>query len=169
MLGLLIWTAYGVTQTQKNELQLLAARALEFDLDMKQYGPEAAKAREMLRTEMVWAHEQFWGEERAKADALNVSYGNMASMNAMLTSLKPANDSQRQLLAAAGQHYAAIGETRLSDVAATGRPRVLAADPDGDLVVVPAVLRLWRAVAGERDHDRGAGARRARRLRAPYS
>jgi hypothetical protein len=113
VLGLLIWTAYGVTQTQKNELQLLAARALEFDLEMKQYGPEAAKAREMLRTEMVWAHEQFWGEERAKADALNVSYGNMASMNAMLTSLKPSNDSQRQLLAAAGQHYAAIGETRL--------------------------------------------------------
>jgi len=113
VLGLLIWSAYGVTQTQKTDLQLLTARALEFDLDMKQYGPEGAKAREMLRTEMVWAHEQFWGEERAKADALNVSYGNMASMNALLTSLKPADDRQRQLLAAASQHYAAIGETRL--------------------------------------------------------
>src|ERR1700691_6200886 len=74
VLGLLIWTAYGVTQTQKSELQLLAARALEFDLEMKQYGPEADAARQMLRTEMVWAHEQFWGEERAKADAFNVSY-----------------------------------------------------------------------------------------------
>ena len=113
VLGLLIWSAYGVTQTQKGDLQLLTARALEFDLDMKQYGPEGQRARDMLRTEMVWAHEQFWGEARAKADALNVSYGNMASMNSLLTSLKPANDIQRQLLAAASQHYAGIGETRL--------------------------------------------------------
>ena len=39
----------------------------------------------MLRTEMVWAHEQFWGDEQSKADAFNVSYGNMASMNTFLT------------------------------------------------------------------------------------
>src|ERR1700761_6898626 len=76
VLGLLIWTAYGVTQTQKGEIQTLAARALEFDLEMKQYGPEAARARELLRTEIVWAHEQFWGEEQARTDAANVSYGN---------------------------------------------------------------------------------------------
>jgi hypothetical protein len=113
VLGLLIWTAYGVTQTQKNELQLLTAHALEFDLEMKQYGAEGDKARQMLRTEMVWAHEQFWGDEQAKADALNVSYGNMASMNAYLVSLKPATDAQRQLLNAAALHYGQIGETRL--------------------------------------------------------
>jgi hypothetical protein len=113
VLGLLIWTSYGVTQTQKSELQLLAAHALEFDLEMKQFGPEADKARQMLRTEMVWAHEQFWGEAQAKADAVNISYGNMASMDAFLVGLKPANDAQRQLLAAANAHYAQIGETRL--------------------------------------------------------
>jgi hypothetical protein len=113
VLGLLIWTSYGVTQTQKTELQLLAAHALEFNLEIKQYGPEAAKGRDMLRTELVWAHEQFWGDEQSKADAFNVSYGNMASMNTFLASLKPANDAQRQLLAAAGAHYAQIGETRL--------------------------------------------------------
>src|ERR1700689_808390 len=49
VLGLLIWTAYGVFTTQQNELQLLSARALEFDLELRQYGPEADKAREMLR------------------------------------------------------------------------------------------------------------------------
>ena len=113
VLGLLIWSSYGVTQTQKTELQLLAARALEFDLEMKHYGPEADKARQLLRSEMVWAHEQFWGEDRAKAVAVNVTFGNMASMDAFLSGLKPENDSQRRMLAAAGQHYAAIGETRL--------------------------------------------------------
>jgi hypothetical protein len=113
VLGLLIWTSYGVTQTQKSELQLLAARALEFDLEMKQYGAEADKARQLLRTEMVWAHEQFWGEERAKAEATNVTAGNMASMDAFLTGLKPETMTQTRLLNAASQHYASIGETRL--------------------------------------------------------
>ncbi|MDE3174723.1 MAG: hypothetical protein KGM15_01265 [Pseudomonadota bacterium] len=113
VLGLLIWTAYGVTQTQKSELQLLAARALEFNLEMKQYGPEGDKARQLLRTEIVWAHEQFWGDSRAMADATNVTAGNMAAMDAFLTGLKPETDTQKKLLAAASQHYAAIGETRL--------------------------------------------------------
>lgn len=113
VLGLLIWTAYGVTQTQKTELQSLAAHALEFDLEMKQYGPEGAKARDLLRTEMVWAHEQFWGDDKARMDALNVSYGNMASMSTTLTDLKPQTDAQRQLLGAAAQHYGQIGDTRL--------------------------------------------------------
>ena len=49
VLGLLIWTAYGVFSTQQTELQTIAARALEFDLEMRQYGPEGDKAREILR------------------------------------------------------------------------------------------------------------------------
>jgi hypothetical protein len=113
VLGLMIWTGYGVTQTQKTELQQLCARALEFDLELKQYGPEADRARQMLRTELVWAHEQFWGEEQAKADAFRITYANMASMTSNLTGLKPQTDAQRQLLSAAGAHYAQIGETRL--------------------------------------------------------
>lgn len=113
VLGLLIWTAYGVTNTQKADLQLLSARALEFDLEMKQYGPEAERARDMLRTEIVWAHEQFWGDENAKSEAYQASYKNMGSMSDFLNGLSPKDDKQKQLLGAAGQHYAGIGETRL--------------------------------------------------------
>lgn len=113
VLGLLIWTSYGVTQTQKSELQLLNARALEFDLELKQFGPEADKARQLMRTEMVWAHEQFWGEAQARTEALRVTYGNMGSMSEALTNLKPQTDAQRQLLSAASANYAQIGQTRL--------------------------------------------------------
>ena len=113
VLGLLIWTAYGVTNTQKAELQLLSARALEFDLEMKQFGPEAERGRDLLRTEIIWAHEQFWGDENAKSEAYEASYKNMGTMSDFLSSLQPTNDKQKQLLGAAGQHYAAIGETRL--------------------------------------------------------
>ena len=63
VLGLLIWTAYGVYNTQQTELQTIAARALEFDLEMRQYGPEGDPGRELLRRDLVWAHEQFWGDE----------------------------------------------------------------------------------------------------------
>jgi hypothetical protein len=113
VLGLLIWTAFGVTNTQKTELQLLSARALECDLELKQYGAEAEHGRELLRTEIVWAHEQFWGEDNAKSDAYDASYKNMASMSDFLVGLHPATDKQRQLLAGAASHYAGIGETRL--------------------------------------------------------
>ncbi len=113
VLGLLIWTAYGVTTTQRNELQLLAVRALEADLELKQYGPDAAPGRDMLRTEIVWAHEQFWGEAEAKAQAYETSYRNMSAMSDFLSGLRPTTDKQRQLLSAASQHYGAIGETRL--------------------------------------------------------
>ena len=113
VLGLLIWTAYGVTTTQKNELQVLSARALEFDLEMKQYGPEGEKGRELLRTDIVWAHEQFWGDEDSKAQAYTASYHNMGNMSEFLSSLHPTTDMQRQLLGAANLHYSQIGETRL--------------------------------------------------------
>ena len=143
VLGLLIWTAYGVTQTQKGEIQLLAARALEFDLEMKQYGPEAAKARDMLRTEFVWAHEQFWGEGQAKADAFNVSYGNMASMDAFLNGLKPATDDQRRLLTAASGTLRRDWRDPPADVAAAYRSGLLAADLHGHFLVVSAFSGLW--------------------------
>jgi hypothetical protein len=113
VLGLLIWTSYGVSNTQKAELQLLSARALEADLELKQYGPEAERGRDLLRTELIWAHEQFWGEEDSKSEVYEASYKNMASMSDFLTSLKPETDAQRQLLGAAGQHYGSIGEVRL--------------------------------------------------------
>jgi hypothetical protein len=113
VLGLLIWTAYGVFTTQQNELNLLSARALEFNLEMTQYGPDAKQARELLRTDLVWAHEQFWGDEEAMAAAYNASYANIGAMSSFLGSLHPTTDLQKQLLGAAGAHYASIGETRL--------------------------------------------------------
>jgi hypothetical protein len=113
VLGLLIWTAYGVFTTQQNELTLMSARALEYDLELRQYGPEAQHGRELLRTDLVWAHEQFWGDADAMAQAYDASYANMNSVSGFLNNLHPTTDMQKQLLGAAAQHYGAIGETRL--------------------------------------------------------
>jgi hypothetical protein len=111
--GLLIWTAYGVYSTQQTELQTLAARALEFDLDMRQYGPEADQARNILRLDLVWAHEQFWGDDQSRAAAYDASYKAMGDMNRFLDSLQPKTPAQTNLLSEARANYAFIGEQRL--------------------------------------------------------
>ncbi len=111
--GLLIWTAYGVYSTQQTELQTITARALEFDLEMRQYGSQADQARSILRTDLVWAHEQFWGDDTSRAAAYGASYKAMAGMLTFLDSLEPKTPAQTHLLAAARANYAFIGEQRL--------------------------------------------------------
>ena len=170
VLGLLIWTAYGVTNTQKTELQLLSARALEFDLEMKQYGPEAEQGRELLRTEIVWAHEQFWGDENAKSEAYQASYKNMGTMSTFLNSLAPANNAQKQLLGAACAALRGDRGDAAVDVAAIDRSGVVAIDLHGHRMVLPAVLRIWRVVAAERNDlcRAGAGLRSGRERALPH-
>jgi len=112
VLGLLIWTAYGVFSTQQTELQTIAARALEFDLHMREYGPEGDKAREILRRDLVWAHEQFWGSQESAAEAYDASVKAMTDMSAYFDSLKP-NPAQARLLDEARRNYAFIGENRI--------------------------------------------------------
>jgi hypothetical protein len=113
VLGLLIWTAYGVFNTQQTELETIAARALEFDLEMRQYGPEADRAREILRRDLVWAHEQFWGTEESMAMAYDASFKAMGDMNSFFDSLDPETPAQKQLLGDARHNYSFIGENRL--------------------------------------------------------
>jgi hypothetical protein len=110
VLGLLIWTAYGVYSTQQTELQTIAARALEFDLEMRQYGPEG---REILRRDLVWAVEQFWGADDSRAEIYDASYKAMADLMNFFEGLEPKTPAQTQLLAAARGNYAFIGEQRL--------------------------------------------------------
>jgi hypothetical protein len=113
VLGLLIWTAYGVFLTQQTELQTIAARALEFDLEMRQYGPEGDRAREILRRDLVWAHEQFWGDETSRSQAYDASVKAMRDMSGYFGALKPATDDQKHLLDAARANYSFIGENRI--------------------------------------------------------
>jgi hypothetical protein len=112
VLGLLIWTAYGVFSTQQTELQTIAARALEFDLHMREYGSEGDKAREILRRDLVWAHEQFWGSQESASQAYDASVKAMSDMSSYFDKLKP-DPSQTRLLEEARRNYAFIGENRI--------------------------------------------------------
>jgi hypothetical protein len=67
----------------------------------------------MLRTDLVWAHEQFWGDDTSRAAAYEASYKAMGSLNKFLDGLTPKTPAQTSLLAAARANYAFIGEQRL--------------------------------------------------------
>ena len=113
VLGLLIWTAFGVFSTQKTELQVMAANALEFNQETREYGPEAAHARALMRADMDWAHKQFWGDEQTKAAALASSIRTMDNLSVALDHLEPATEGQKSLLADAKRNYSAIWQTRI--------------------------------------------------------
>ncbi len=113
VLGLLIWTAFGVYNTQQTELQTIAARALEFDLEMRQYGPDADAGRELLRRDLVWAHEQFWGDDTSRAEAYDASYKAMGDLSKFFDGLEPKTPAQTKLLDAARSNYSFIGEQRI--------------------------------------------------------
>jgi len=113
VLGLLIWTAFGVFSTQKTELQVMAANALEFNQETREYGPEAAHARALMRADMDWAHKQFWGDEQTKAAALTASIRTMDSLSVALDHLEPATEAQKSLLADAKRNYSAIWQNRI--------------------------------------------------------
>ena len=62
VLGLLIWTAYGVFSTQKASVQTLAITDLKLDEAFQDYGPEAAEGHRILREGIkntiaeIWKH-----------------------------------------------------------------------------------------------------------------
>jgi hypothetical protein len=66
-----------------------------------------------LRTDLVWAHEQFWGDDTSRAAAYEASYKAMANMMTFVDSLEAKTPAQTSLLAAARANYAFIGEQRL--------------------------------------------------------
>jgi hypothetical protein len=59
VLGLLIWTAYGVYTAQKTGLQSLVSGALQFDQALMEYGPEANAGRALLKNQAAGIVDSF--------------------------------------------------------------------------------------------------------------
>jgi len=110
-LSLSIWSGFGVTQAQRSTIQRLATQALQFDLALKPYGTQAADARRRLGAEMAVADGEIRG---GRAETLAAAAAGVAEMQAFVAGLKPADDAQRQGLAAAERHYADFAETWLT-------------------------------------------------------
>jgi len=113
VLGLLVWTSYGVYTAQSAQSQSLGPAVLQLDFALEKYGPEARLGRELLRGQVVRARERFWGGNAAAVAPYAQARADLEDVDAFLAGLKPANDEQRELIATAKPVFAQIIQTTL--------------------------------------------------------
>ena len=125
VLGLLVWTAYGVYSNQNATIQGYALRVLMEDLALADYGPEAQPAREGLRDGLEQTLKDLWGP-RFTDDFITVNY--RAAISAMrsgqffLETLQPTTEGQKTALATAIQAHAASAQMRVQMALALTNP-----------------------------------------------
>jgi hypothetical protein len=107
VVGLVIWTAYAVYSGQNIAIQTLAAKFRQFDLALKDYGPEASAGRTQLGQDIAKTIEQIWNREQAASEFTARNFAsaidNLHHREEYLRSLNPSTDAQKQALAAAAQ------------------------------------------------------------------
>jgi hypothetical protein len=117
VLGLLIWTAYGVYSSQNTAIQTLAAKALQLDLALADYGPDATPLRAQVRQNLGKTIDQIWGANESDANFVANNFAaavqSMRNREKALEGLHPSTDAQKQALAAAAATVDAIGQARL--------------------------------------------------------
>ena len=116
VLGLLIWTGYGVYSAQKASIQTLAINGLKFDGALANYGSETADGRRILREGLKTTIMEIWGGGY-DGDFVVKNYGyalaNLKDRQAYLDTLQPTTDAQKAAKADASQSAVAIGQTRM--------------------------------------------------------
>lgn len=117
VLGLLIWTAYGVYSSQNIAVQTLAAKVLQLDFALAAYGSEADAGRAQLRQDLAKTVDEIWNANQGAADFADRNFtaaiANLEHKEGVLETLSPSTDGQKQALAAAAQTVDAIGQARL--------------------------------------------------------
>jgi len=117
VLGLLIWTAYGVYSGQNTAIQTLAAKVLQLDLALSDYGPEAKDVRVQLRQGLGKTIDEIWGANESDANFVANNFAaalqNLRNRESTLAALHPTTDAETQALAAAKATVESIGQSRL--------------------------------------------------------
>jgi hypothetical protein len=115
VLGTLIGSAHTFYSNQKSEIETLAARSLQLDLALAQYGPEAEPLRAALRSTMTGLYDLFWRDGGADPRELTAAaiLPSLWGMVARFSALRPTTDDQKQLISAIGSNESLIQQTRL--------------------------------------------------------
>jgi hypothetical protein len=114
VLGLLIWTSYGVFATQQAESQSLSLTTLQLDYLLEQYGPEATPGRLGLRESVRRSRERYFAGKAPDPDvSFSLARERMHGIDAFFHSLKPEDDERKQILAAAKPMATSIVQTQL--------------------------------------------------------
>jgi hypothetical protein len=115
VLGLLVFTAFSVFTTQRDEAYSLGPLVAEVDLALELYGPEAAGGRAGLLAALKRSRVRFFGD--SKRGPQPFSFEEMRaiflSQNGFFDRLKPATDAQRSLVATARDQVRKLADTQM--------------------------------------------------------
>jgi hypothetical protein len=115
VLGLLIATAKGSFDTQKNGLAQLSGNVIFLDRTLAHYGPETKDTREMLRASVADLLQRTWPEEDPQSEQPAVkggAEGRYEGLYEKIQELAPKNDAQQTLKAQAWKIASDIGQSR---------------------------------------------------------
>jgi hypothetical protein len=116
VLGTLVGSAYSFYSTQKSEMETFAARAVQLNLALIEFGPETAPARARMKETLEGVHVMVWGGKAALTDqdlSVREPLPHLQELDEYVASLDPKTPAQRQFAAAAAGDAAAIEQTRL--------------------------------------------------------
>ena len=115
VLGLLVFTAFAVFTTQRDEAFSLGPMVAEIDLALELYGPEAAGGRTGLLTVLRRSRARFFGDSECGPQPF--SFEEMRaiflSQASFFDSLKPATEQQKGLLATARDQVRKFADTQM--------------------------------------------------------
>lgn len=111
VLGLLIASAKGSYDTQRNEFTQMAANAIFLDRILAHYGPETKEARDTLHQGVATIVTQVWPEDRSQPHEFPQTTGAEALFE-KVQGLTPKTDAQRTLQAQALKIIIDLGQTR---------------------------------------------------------
>jgi hypothetical protein len=112
LLGLLVSSAKGTYDAQRNQVIQLAAKLAVLDRVLTLYGPEAAEARAQLRTAVEEAVRRVWVHARSAPLHKLADPRAGDAVHASIQQLDPKNDAQRLLKSQAVSLGMEIGELR---------------------------------------------------------
>jgi hypothetical protein len=115
VLGLVIWSSYGVFTTQVAETLSLGPIVLQLDLALEQLGPQGAKGRDILKSQALSHKARFWGDARALRSQASyaISKSDTKDMAEFFAGVRPATDEEKQALATARQLSGSMIQTQL--------------------------------------------------------
>jgi hypothetical protein len=112
VLGLLIASAKGTYDAQKNGVIATAARVVFLDRVLATYGPETAEARAVLRDIVAASFARMWPEKGSAATQLTPDTSRSAVMYDAIQKLSPQSDGQSLLKSQAFDTAVEIAQTQ---------------------------------------------------------
>jgi hypothetical protein len=115
VLGLLVFTAFSVFTTQRDEAYSLGPLVAEVDLALELYGPEAAGGRAGLRAALKRSRVRFFGDSERGPQPFTFEEMRaiFLSQNSFFDRLKPATEAQRGLMAIAKDQVRKLADTQM--------------------------------------------------------